>query len=140
MTPGRLAQSFPLPQALAALVLGVLLMGADDLQRLSVPPDKPAFAVVTSTPYAEIKFHLITLRSAVQIAGSNDVKVTLDAPINPALFDRLPEALPDWINSVSAGEDYFILHVKRDVRFETKKEESGFSLRILPPNVSSPPG
>jgi hypothetical protein len=159
-------------QSSGIVALGLSLMGADGLVRLSpttgaltqapAPPPpprlvaplpspppvpepsppadgKPAFAVVSREPYAELQFRDVALRDARPDPLKNEIELTFAGPVDPDLFGRLQEVVPEWVEFAYAGSDSAIVHGRRPSTFEAIPGDGGFSLRIAARDAAADP-
>ncbi len=96
------------------------------------------FAVVSQAPNLELRFHGVSLRSARTDAQQNQIALDFNTPVDSAVFDRLEQAIPGWIDVAYGGYDNAVIHASRPVQFLTRNEADGFSLRMVPASAPAP--
>jgi len=79
----------------------------------------------------EIRFHGIPLRSVHADDNQNALSLDFQTPVDGAVFDRLPGAVPQWVSMAYANYDNGVVRAPRPVTFLTRAEPDGFSLRIV---------
>ena len=79
----------------------------------------------------EIRFHGLPLRSVHADDAQNALSIDFQAPVDGAVFDRLPAEMPQWISMAYANFDNGVIRATRPVSFLTRTESDGFSLRIV---------
>jgi len=136
-------------RALGLIALGLLLMGASDdlrrltppevLARLPPPPDKPAFAILSRAPYAELKFHRLFLKNLRPSPAQNEVTLEFSTPVEGPLFEQLKGVLPEWVDAAFTGYDSAVIHARRPVSFSAVPDPDGFTLRIVPQGFAAKP-
>ena len=95
-------------------------------------PQKQAFAVISQSPVAVVKFRALKLASARQDAKMHEIALRFTGPVDEGLFLKLQNVLPDWVEFSFSGYDSAVIRAKRAVDFQTRTEEDGFSLRMVP--------
>jgi hypothetical protein len=112
---------------LSGLVMGA---GAPPALRLPPPPEGAAFAVLSRSPHAEIKFHDVYIESARQNPGLNEIALDFTRPIEAGLIARLPAALPGWIEYAESGYDSAVIKTRIPANFTVIPVPDGFLLRF----------
>ena len=112
--PARLVTPVPPPQPLPT----------------RVESGKQAFAVVSREPFAELQFRAVPLRGAQPDPARNEIRLDFSGPVDPDLFGRLTEVVPEWVEFAYAEMGSAIIHARRPAVFETLPAEDGFTLRI----------
>lgn len=79
----------------------------------------------------EIRFHGLPLRSVHADDAQNALSLDFQAPVDGAVFDRLPAEMPQWVSMAYANFDNGVIRSPRPVTFLTRAEPDGFSLRIV---------
>lgn len=97
----------------------------------SAPSATPSFAIVSQSPALELRFHGVMLRSARTDAQQSQIALDFAGPVDGALFDRLQQAAPDWIDAAYGSYDNAVIHARHPVQFLTRPESDGFSLRFV---------
>lgn len=97
----------------------------------------------------ELRFTGLPLRSVRADDSQNALSMDFQMPVNAAIFEKLPQDLPQWIAMAYASFDNGVIRATRPVTFLTRREPGGFSLRIVargpviappaPPPTSPPP-
>lgn len=90
-----------------------------------------SFAIVSQSPVLELRFHGVMLHGAHTDAQQSQIALDFDGPVDSALFDRLQQAAPGWIDAAYGSYDAAIIHVRHPVQFLTRPESDGFSLRFV---------
>jgi hypothetical protein len=100
--------------------------------------DKPAFVVISQSPKLDVFFRGITLVAAHTSTQQNEIALDFAAPVDGALFDRLQQTLPQWIDLAYSGYDNAVIHARQPGIFAARKEEDGFSLHFTPGEADLP--
>jgi hypothetical protein len=114
--------------ALAALLACVLSSAA-------ISPSwaqAPRFEITSNGPALEVRFRGMPLKSVRADDNQNALSLDFNQPVDPALFDRLAGALPQWISMAYTTYDNGVIRATRPVTFLTRQETDGFSLRLQP--------
>ena len=126
-------------RGIAALLLAVGVTAA--LPAMAQGP--VGYQVVSNGPDGvELRFHGIPLRGVHADDNQNALSIDFQSPVDGAVFDRLPNELPQWISMSYANFDNGIIRSPRPVTFLTRAEPDGFSLRIAargPAPMQGPP-
>lgn len=121
-----LTKAFACAGALSVLTLCVSAALAQAVQSGS-----PGVEVLSAGPTPELRFHGMKLKSVRADDAQNEVALTFDGAIDPDVFDEVQRDLPDWVEKSYAGYDSAIIRTRQPATFMTRREEDGFSLRIL---------
>ncbi|MBV9548183.1 MAG: hypothetical protein JO256_00740 [Alphaproteobacteria bacterium] len=92
----------------------------------------PGFEIVSNGPQLELRFHGVPLKSVRADDNQNALALDFNAPVDPAVFDRLNSALPGWIAMAYSSYDNGVIRASRPVTFLSRPEVDGFSLRLEP--------
>jgi len=118
------------------LMPGLLVPGAPALAQ-------PSYEVLSNGPDGlEIHFHGLPMRSVHADDNQNALAIDFLQPVDGALFERLPDELPQWISMAYVNFDSGIIRSPRPVTFLAHAENDGFFLRIIargPPPEPPPP-
>lgn len=102
-----------------------------------------AYEIISNGPDGlEVRFHGLPMRSVHADDNQNALAIDFLEPVNGALFERLPDELPQWISMAYVNFDNGIIRSPRPVTFLAHPESDGFSLRIIargPPPDPPPP-
>ena len=79
----------------------------------------------------EVRFHGLPLRGVHADDAQNALSIDFQAPVDGAVFDRLPAEMPQWVSMAYANFDNGVIRSPRPVTFLTRAEPDGFSLRIV---------
>ena len=91
-----------------------------------------AYEIVSNGPEGlEVRFHGLPMRSVRADDNQNALAIDFLEPVNGALFERLPDELPQWISMAYVNFDNGIIRSPRPVTFLAHPESDGFSLRII---------
>jgi hypothetical protein len=102
------------------------------------PTAAASFAVTAQTPsMLEVRFRGVSLRGARADAQQNQIALDFNQPIDIALFDQFQQALPDWVDMAYGGYDNAVIHARRPVQFLTRNEPDGFSIRLVPQQMTA---
>lgn len=93
-------------------------------------PNKPGFAVISREPFAELQFRSVGLRNAAPDPARNEIRLDFSGPVDPDLFGRLQEVVPEWVEFAYAEMGSAIIHARRPAVFEALPAADGFTLRI----------
>ena len=121
--------------ALAAALL--LVMPA-----MAQGPGPASYQVVSQgSDGMEVRFRGMPLRAVRADDSQNALSLDFHAPVDAAVFERLPAEMPQWISMAYASFDNGVIRSPRPVTFLTRAEQDGFSLRIVAraPNPGPPP-
>jgi len=103
----------------------------------------PTYEVISYGPDGlEVRFHGLPLRSVHADDSQNALAIDFLQPVDGALFERLPDELPQWISMAYVNFDNGIIRSPRPVTFLAHAENDGFFLRIIargPPPEPPPP-
>ena len=102
-------------------------------------PAEASLTIVSRAPVAEIRVRGVSLRSVRADDAQNTAAFDFNAPVSDAMFEKLADDLPDWIEMAYAGYDNAVIRAKRPVTFLTRTESDGFTLRIMARAESTPP-
>lgn len=92
----------------------------------------PGYEVISNGPEGlEVRFHGLPMRSVHADDNQNALAIDFLEPVNGALFERLPDELPQWISMAYVNFDNGIIRSPRPVTFLAHAESDGFSLRII---------
>jgi hypothetical protein len=100
--------------------------------------DKPAFVVISQSPKLDVFFRGMKLVAAHTSEQQNEIALDFAAPVDGALFDRLQQTLPQWIDLAYCGYDNAVIHARQSGAFAVRKEEDGFSLHFTPSEEELP--
>jgi hypothetical protein len=114
--------------ALAALLACALSSAAPS----AVLAQAPSFEVTSNGPVLELRFRGMPLKSVRADDNQNALSLDFNQPVDPMLFDRLGNALPQWISMAYTTYDNGVIRATRPVTFLTRQETDGFSLRMQP--------
>jgi hypothetical protein len=91
-----------------------------------------AYEIVSNEPDGlEVRFHGLAMRSVHADDNQNALAIDFLEPVNGALFERLPDELPQWISMAYVNFDNGIIRSPRPVTFLAHPESDGFSLHII---------
>ena len=93
----------------------------------------------------EIRFHNMPLKAVHADAAQNALALDFLNGVDGSAFDRLAQAMPDFVAMAYANYDSGVIRASRPVTFLTRNEADGFSLRMVargpaPMMVAAPPG
>ena len=91
----------------------------------------PKVELLSSGPIPELRFHGMQLRNVRADDAQNEVSLSFEGAIDPAVFDELERDLPDWVEKSYAGYDSAVIRTRQPATFMTRREGDGFSLRIM---------
>ncbi len=92
----------------------------------------PSYEIVSRDPAAlEIRFHNMPMREVHADDAQNALLLNFDKAVDGAVFDRLAADAPDWIGMAYGSYDAGVIRATRPATFLTRREQDGFSLRIL---------
>jgi hypothetical protein len=94
--------------------------------------EKPAFVVISQSPSLDLFFRGITLVAAHTSTQQNEIALDFSAAVDGALFDKLQQTLPHWIDLAYGSYDNAVIHARQSGTFVARKEEDGFSLHFTP--------
>jgi hypothetical protein len=103
----------------------------------------PSYEVISNEPDGlEIRFFGLPMRSVHADDNQNALAIDFMQPVDGALFERLPDKLPQWISMAYVNFDNGIIRSPRPVTFLARPENDGFVLRIIargpPPDLPPP--
>jgi hypothetical protein len=123
----------PLLRRLA--VLGVMLMAVAP----AWAQGGASFEVISNDASGlEVRFHGTPIRSVHADDAQNALAIDFLQPVDGVVFDRLPDALPQWVSMAYANFDNGVIRSPRPVTFLTRSEADGFSLRIIARGPTGP--
>ena len=103
----------------------------------------PTYELISYGPDGlEVRFHGLPMRSVHADDSQNALAIDFLQPVDGALFERLPDELPQWISMAYVNFDSGIIRSPRPVTFLAHAENDGFFLRIIargPPPAPPPP-
>ncbi len=131
----------------ALRILIAALMGAWTIA-LPAHAQGPAGFEITARDanMAEIRFHNMPLKGVHADAAQNALALDFINGVDGTAFDRLAQALPDFVGMAYANYDSGVIRASRPVTFLTRNEADGFSLRMVSrgggpaPMTQAPPG
>jgi hypothetical protein len=123
-----------------AMTLAALVVLALPAVMTPASAQTPSFQVTgQDAAGVEIRFHGIPLRAVHADDAQNALSLDFQTPVDGAVFDRLPGAVPQWVTMAYANFDNGIIRSPRPVTFLTRGEPDGFSLRIVARGDAPPP-
>lgn len=126
--PGRLARA-------ALFACALLLVGGT--AHAQNAPSAQSFVVQRSNPDAVIRFQGLRLADAHTDPAKNEIILDFDRAPDPRVFDRLEQALPDWVDTARTGDRSAVIRATGPVTFMTARERGGFALRMVAQNRAS---
>jgi len=92
----------------------------------------PTYELISYGPDGlEVRFHGLPMRSVHADDSQNALAIDFLQPVDGALFERLPDELPQWISMAYVNFDNGIIRSPRPVTFLAHAENDGFFLRII---------
>lgn len=99
----------------------------------------PSYEIVRRDPGAlEIRFHNMPMREVRADDAQNALLINFNGAIDGAVFERLAADAPDWIDLAYGNYDSGVIRATRPATYLTRREQDGFSLRILARNPAAP--
>ena len=116
---------------ICAGALSVLTICVSAALAQSGPPGGPGVEILSSGATPELRFHGMKLKSVRADDAQNEIALTFDGAVDPDVFDELERDLPDWVANSYAGYDSAIIRTRQPATFMTRREDDGFSMRIM---------